>query len=61
MAQVQSQDLYAKDEDQTAWYPTAGFVARGAAQSPKATIAILAKFVAKDGADNKKKLVEVVG
>ncbi|RVX69353.1 hypothetical protein B0A52_06948 [Exophiala mesophila] len=61
MAQVESQDLYAKDEDQTAWYPTAGFLARSSTQTPPAGLAVLAKFVAKDGAENTKKLVEVLG
>ena len=54
--------MYAKDEEQTAWYPTAGFVARGqTGETGRAGIVVLAKFVAKDGQANKDKLVEVLG
>ena len=59
---VEREGLYAKDEDLTAWYPAAGFVARkGEKETPKAGIVVLAKFVTKDGEGNREKLVEVLG
>lgn len=59
--QVKEQDLYEKDETLAVWYPAGGFVARpNETESAKAKIVILATFVAKDGQENKDKLIEVL-
>lgn len=48
--------------DLTAWYPTAGFVARGdQTETGPAQIVMLAKFVSKDGEGVREKLVDVLG
>ncbi|KAK4937959.1 hypothetical protein LTR10_021524 [Elasticomyces elasticus] len=49
-------------EDRTVWYPAAGFVARkGAKETPKAKIVMLAKFVTKETEGARDKLVQVLG
>ncbi len=59
---VQREQLYNVNDDATAWYPTAGFVARKTAkESPPAQIVMLAKFIAKEGDGTRDKLVEVLG
>lgn len=59
--QVKDQDLYEKDETLEAWYPAGGFVARPhETETGKAKIVVLASFVAKDGQENKDRLIEVL-
>lgn len=59
---VRREGLYDPSQDVTAWYPTAGFVARKTEkETPKAGIVMLAKFVCKDGEGVREKLVDVLG
>ncbi|EHY56625.1 hypothetical protein HRR83_002293 [Exophiala dermatitidis] len=59
-AQVEREGLFTREL--TAWYPTAGFVARRAqTETGPAGVVMLAKFVCKDGEGVRDKLVDVLG
>ncbi|EXJ80426.1 hypothetical protein A1O1_08571 [Capronia coronata CBS 617.96] len=58
----QGEALFTRDV--TAWYPTAGFVARKDKDQPEtgpAKVVMLARFVCKDGEGMREKLVAVLG
>lgn len=56
---VEKEQLYSSPEVLTAWYPTAGFLAREQT-TPKAALVMTAMFFLKDGQESKEKVMGVV-
>lgn len=60
---IKREGLYRKDEDLIAYYPTAGFVARGASAEPygKGITVMIAKFTLKGGEEERDKALKILG